>query len=390
MSEDWRVLGSQLSAWYDASSQTAGAALVGRIAELSRDGLPLIELRDRGVRVRVADPERAEGISTAARELGLTADPSALQELHLGIEAVDRTAVSKLWHGVLGYDRNADSLVDPLRRDPTFSFGPLDEPRPLRNRIHVDVVRPSTLAAARETAAAAGGREELASDYHCRIADVEGNEVDVVGGDVAETASDWQLLFGGMTFYPTTSPAQAVELATAVAGLVDESGMPLLVDLRPDGVIIDTGKDLWEEDERFADLAVRVQAAAHGLGLTADPARLRFVQFGLDAVDVPAIRSFWQNLLGYEPDGRPHVTDITDPRRLNPVLFFQQMEATDEDRRRQRNRLRLELYVAPDHAQSRIDATLTAGGRIIDQPTPNRTTLTDPENNHFDLITTTP
>ena len=106
--------------------------------------------------------------------------------------------------------------------------------------------------------------------------------------------------------------------------------------------------------------------------------------------NLPAIRSFWQTVLGYETDDRPHLSDLNDPRRLNPVLFFQQMEATDEDRRRQRNRLRPELFVAHDHAQPRIDAILAAGGRIVDQPAPTRLTLTDPENNELDLITTTP
>jgi len=33
--EDWRIVGTGASAWFDAPSQTAGAALVGRIAELS-------------------------------------------------------------------------------------------------------------------------------------------------------------------------------------------------------------------------------------------------------------------------------------------------------------------------------------------------------------------
>ena len=88
-----------------------------------------------------------------------------------------------------------------------------------------------------------------------------------------------------------------------MAGLAHEAGLPLLVDLRPDGVTIDTGKDQWE-DERFVDLARRVQAAARAMGLTADTTRLRFVQIGIAAVDVPAVRGFWWAVLGYEYDPR--------------------------------------------------------------------------------------
>jgi len=111
------------------------------------------------------------------------------------------------------------------------------------------------------------------------LADADGNEVDLVPGDRVskgpETA-DWQVLFGAMTFYPVDSPVRAGELASAVAGLADEAGLPLMVDLRPDGVTIDSGKDRWEDEEgsatsRFVDLAGRIQTAARDLGALGGP-----------------------------------------------------------------------------------------------------------------------
>ena len=42
--------------------------------------------------------------------------------------------------------------------------------------------------------------------------------------------------------------------------------------------------------------------------------------------------------LGYTVDRRDEVSDIHDPRRLNPVLVFQELDASDTERRRQRNR----------------------------------------------------
>ncbi|MEV0285040.1 VOC family protein [Kribbella sp. NPDC050820] len=386
MSRDWWDLPFGTSAWFGATSQSAGAALVGRIHELT-GGLPDVNLRDRGVQVRFRDPVEdatTSAISVAAQELGLVADPSGLQALQVRVDAQD-DAVVPFWRAVLGYEaRDADGLVDPLRRDPGFVFGRLDEARPLRNRVHVDVVRPWTLAGARETADAAGGREAFAGDYYSTVADAEGNEVDIVGGEDFDDAADWRLLFGGMTFYPTTSPAQTIDLVTAVAGLVDESGMPLMVDVRPDGVALDTGKDLWEDD-RFADLARRTQAAAHDLGLSAEPSRLRFVQFGIDAVDVPTVRAFWQHVLGYDADTRAHVSDIYDPRWLNPPLFFQQMDAADEARRRQRNRICFELVVPSDGLDERLEAVAAIGGRVVQQAA-GRSTVADSENNELDLV----
>lgn len=189
----------------------------------------------------------------------------------------------------------ADRLGDPTRRDPVLSFRQ-SQPRLLRDRIHVDVVRaPDAVEAAR----AAVGQEPFGA-CGFTLADADSNEVDLVPGDILSKGpktADWHVLFGAMTYYPVDSPVRAGELASAVAGLSDDAGLPLMVDLRPHGVTIDSGKDQWEEGQssatnRFVDLAGRIQTAARDLGLAADLTRPRFVQLGIDAVDVPAVRGF--------------------------------------------------------------------------------------------------
>ena len=99
--EDWRVLAFGASAWFDAPSHAAGAALVRRVAELtgSAGRMPDVNLRARGVQMRisaggsaglsVADAEVARAISAAARHLDLPADPSAQQDLQLTFDALD-------------------------------------------------------------------------------------------------------------------------------------------------------------------------------------------------------------------------------------------------------------------------------------------------------------
>jgi catechol 2,3-dioxygenase-like lactoylglutathione lyase family enzyme/predicted enzyme related to lactoylglutathione lyase len=393
---DWRALDAGASAWFDAPSLTAGAALVRRIAELAEGtGLPDVDLRPGGVRVRVGarDVARARAISAAAQELGLAADPAALQAVHLAIDVTDRPAVLSFWRTTLAYEPVGDhGLRDPLRRDPAISFHRQDQPRPLRNRIHVDVGRtPDAVRAAR----AAVGREAY-GPYQLTLADPDGNEIDLVPGDDlpgGPQTADWRTLFGAMAFYPVASPVRASELACAVAGLADEAGLPLLVDLRSAGVTIDSGKDQWEDSghpagNQFADLAGRIQTAARDLGLAADTSRLRFVQLGIDAVDVPAVRAFWTAVLGYRHDPRTFLTDIYDPRRLNPVLFVQDMDASEEDRRRQRNRIHLDLFVPSDQVQVRIDAAAAAGGRVL-RTTPGRHTIADPEGNELTICSVT-
>ncbi|WP_157181552.1 VOC family protein [Actinopolymorpha alba] len=400
--EDWRVLAFGASAWFAASSHTAGAALVRRVAELTGNAgrLPDVDLRVDGVHVRIrtpgspgltlADVAVARAISAAAQDLGLAADPSAVHTVQLAIDTLDKPSVMSFWRAVLGYERlGDDDLVDAMRRDPAIWFQQQDQPRPLRNRIHVDVARPHALALEGvEEAKAVGGREAYVGEGYGTLADAEGNEADVIPDDElsggGETAN-WRVLFGAMTFYPVTSPLRAAELAVVVAGLADNAGLPLLVDVRPDGVTIDTGKDQWE-DERFGDLARRVQAAARGMALTADPTPLRFVQIGIDAVDIPAVRGFWRAVLGYEYDPRPEVTDIYDPRRLNLPIFFQQMPASEEARRKQRNRIHVDVFVPDDQARARIDKAVAAGGRIVyDDEAPEWWTLADPEGNEVDI-----
>src|SRR5262249_55595991 len=198
-----------------------------------------------------------------------------------------------------------------------------------------------------------------------------GNEVDLVRGGALEEGigpADGRAVWSAMACYRVTSPTQQRDLAAAAAALADDTGFPLLVDLRPGLVIIDSGKDQWADDAHglkldFTDLAANLQTAARELGATADPGLPRFAQLFLDAADVSAVRAFWVAALGYTHDRRAGVSDIQDPRRLNPVLVFQELDASDTERRRQRNRIHVELAVPSDLAQTRLATTVAAGGR---------------------------
>ncbi|MFC7620061.1 VOC family protein [Microlunatus sp. GCM10028923] len=386
MMSDWRVLDTGLTAWFDAPSPDAAAELVRRIGSLSRDsGPPAVALRFEGVRISGAEPGLAEAISAEARELGLTADPTGLSSLRVRVAAADPPAVQAFWRTAFGYGEESDGLVDPSHRDPMIIVDELTEPRPLRNRIHVDVVRPPDAVTAVRTEL----RREPFGAYGVTLADPERNELDLVPGDrlpEGPDTSDWWAVFGAVVHYPVAAPAEAADLAATVVGLARDAEIPLLVDLRGDGITIDSGKDQWEEaPERFAELAGRVQAAARAAGLTADPARPRFVQFGIDAVDIPSLQGFWTVTLGLRQDPRSFVTDLYDPYRLLPVIFFQSLDPDDEDRRRQPNRIRFELLVPHDRAAARIDAAVGAGGRLVGGDD-DRHIVADPEGNELIIV----
>lgn len=397
---DWRTGGPGHEAWFGTSSHTQAAALAVAIADLVPEGsaLPDMEVRRNGIRVSIGidlgigERDRGAGlmaaVSEAAHPLGLTADPSVLQRVGLQIDSADPARLTAFWRTAADYlDVDADTLADDLRRRPALVFKRSGDTSPLRNRFHLDVGLPGPNSAAVAAALAEGGQEAFSCEYST-LADPDGNEVDLVPGGVWEGVgtTDWNTLFGAMVCYPADSHAASAAFAATAAGLADEARIDLMIDLRPEGVVLDSGKDQWEEIAGFVDLAAAVQSAARTAGLVADNRRLRFVQIALDAVDVATTREFWRTVLGYVHAPNLQYADLFDPRQLNPVLFLQPMDAADVERLRQPGRIRLDLQVPADQLGTRVDTAVAAGGRIVEQdPAGRRHRLADPEGNELVL-----
>ncbi|MFI6482141.1 VOC family protein [Nonomuraea sp. NPDC050663] len=193
--DDWRVLAFGACAHFLTGSLSTGVALIGAIGALAgqvgKD--PDVDLRPGHVTVRLltleqsglteADRELAVRISLAARELGVSADPSAVSDVQFAIDVMDVAKVRPFWAAVLGYEEwGEEDVIDPRLRMPSIWFQEMDKPRTQRNRIHIDVFVPHDQAEARVAAAvAAGGRvlNDTTAPTHWTLADPEGNEVDV-------------------------------------------------------------------------------------------------------------------------------------------------------------------------------------------------------------------
>lgn len=111
--------------------------------------------------------------------------PRPVHALEIAIDCLDRDRIRPFWKAVLGYvdepgPGNENGIVDPTRQGPSFWFQQMDEPRPQRNRIHLDVTVPHQAAEERIAAALAAGGH-LVSNTHARafwiLADAEGNEI---------------------------------------------------------------------------------------------------------------------------------------------------------------------------------------------------------------------
>ncbi len=195
--DDWRVLlfvdGAVTR--FRTGSFARGVELVhaiGRLADAANHH-PDVDLRYGGVTVRLTthevgglserDVDLARQISAAARELGVSADPAAVQEVNLTIDALVTAEVLPFWRAVLGYkEKGSEDLVDPRGRGPSIWFQETDARRAERNRIHVDIAVPHDQAEARVAAALAAGGH-MVTDQHApawwTLADAEGNEADV-------------------------------------------------------------------------------------------------------------------------------------------------------------------------------------------------------------------
>jgi 4a-hydroxytetrahydrobiopterin dehydratase len=199
--EDWRILADGACAYYPTASFTAAARFVRAISELPGvdDYRPDVDMRRDGVTVRLLtisddywgmtqrDVDMARQISTAARALGLTANPAAVQSLLIIPGALVTAEVMPFWQAVLGYEPRRDSpdedLVDPHGRGVSFWFERMDEPRPDGGgAIHVAVWVPYEEAQERVAAALAAGGRMVRDEFapaSWTLADAAGNEADI-------------------------------------------------------------------------------------------------------------------------------------------------------------------------------------------------------------------
>ncbi len=410
---DWRALGRGAVAVFRTGSPAAGAAFVERVAALAdaANHHPDVDLRPQAVALRLfshdadgltaRDADLARRVSRWARELELLPEPGRAQDVELTIDALDIPAVRPFWAAVLGYDLAGDEdVVDPHGRWPGIWFQQMDAPRPLRNRMHLDLFLPRGERARRQDAALSAGGH-VANDAFApnwwTLADPEGNEADVNDWEgfpyrvqppwltpdefyATDGVEDWRVTQGASAYYPTGGLANGAALATVAVDVADEAGIPVYADLRYAGTTIRVAppEDGWLDDRAVAACRV-IQTEARRLGLTADPAPLRDVHVVIDALDIPALMTFWSAVLGYARRGD---ADLYDPLMRGLPIVFQQLD----EPREQRNRIHLDVVVPDDVAQARVAAALAAGGRLVtDAHAPFWWNLADPEGNEVDV-----
>jgi 4a-hydroxytetrahydrobiopterin dehydratase len=179
----WRYVLGGLQTAVAVTSLARAAEVATRIATAGGGDLR-VDLRRDGVLLCLPGPDvaAARRISSVVTDLGLRTAPGthrSVQAIEIAIDALDIPSIRPFWQAVTGYVQEGADLVDPLGQSPPIWFQQLDQPRPQRNRVHLDISVAHDEAPRRiERATAAGGvlRSDSSAPAFWVLADAEGNE----------------------------------------------------------------------------------------------------------------------------------------------------------------------------------------------------------------------
>jgi 4a-hydroxytetrahydrobiopterin dehydratase len=203
--DDWVVLHGGATAVFCVPSLSEAARLAEAISQapgVAGAGV-LLTLADTRLSVRLSRDiwnleqshiQLARAVSTIARELGAVPDRAAVQEVQVAIAAKREAVDVGFWRAVLGYIPMADdNAVDPLGHGSTVWMQELDQAKPLRHAMHIDVsVAREQVKARIDAAVAAGGRivDESHAPAHWTLADRAGNRVCICAWPDGERRSE--------------------------------------------------------------------------------------------------------------------------------------------------------------------------------------------------------
>ena len=188
--DDWVVLHGGATTVFRVGSIGEAARLAVAIAAI--DGFEgsgaVLTIVDASLNVRLTRDlwqlearhvDLARAVSAVAATHGAVADRASVQEVQVAIASKPDAVDVGFWRAALGYvPTSDDSGVDPLGHGSTVWMQELDDAKPLRHAMHVDVSVARDQAERRLAAAlAAGGRVVWETGEHWTLADRAGNRV---------------------------------------------------------------------------------------------------------------------------------------------------------------------------------------------------------------------
>jgi 4a-hydroxytetrahydrobiopterin dehydratase len=188
----------------------------------------------------------------------------------------------------------------------------------------------------------------------------------------ASGIDDWVVLHGGATaVFRVGSLDEAVRLAAAVVAAPGVEGAGVLLTITAHLLSVRLSRCLWQLDAQHIDLARVVTAVARAHGAVADRAAVQEVQLAIaakrDQIDV----RFWRAVLGYQPMADDNAVD---PLGHGSTVWMQEID----EGKPLRHAMHVDVSVAREHVDARLQAALAAGGILVDDShAPSHWTLAD-------------
>jgi 4a-hydroxytetrahydrobiopterin dehydratase len=199
----------------------------------------------------------------------------------------------------------------------------------------------------------------------------------------SEGLEDWRVLLRTLqSSFNTGGFSKGVEFAARIGAAADAANHhPDLTITYPRVHVLLTTHDADGMTTRDVEMARTISAIAAELHIPAEPTAVTQLEIAIDALDIPAVKPFWEAVLGY----KPHLDDdCQDPYGRAPAFWFQQMDAP----RVQRNRIHLDVTVSHDIAEERVAAAIAAGGTLVSAARARAFwILADPEGNEACICT---
>jgi 4a-hydroxytetrahydrobiopterin dehydratase len=176
----------------------------------------------------------------------------------------------------------------------------------------------------------------------------------------ADDLEDWVVLHGGPTaVFQTRTLAEAAALAQEIAQLPGLDGTPAHMSIVTKSLTIRLTREVSNTEVEHIAIAREISKIAKSQGAIGDPRLVQEVQFAIaakpDAIDL----GFWRAVLGYQP----MLDDAgIDPLGVSSSVWMQDLDSSKP----LRHAMHLDVSVAKEHAQSRVDAAVAAGGVIVD------------------------
>ncbi len=229
--------------------------------------------------------------------------------------------------------------------------------------------------------------------------------MDMLRGEqiAAAALTDWRKLAQGLhARYLVPDFAAAARLVATIAEAGDAAGHHPRVRIGDGHVDLElvTTDAVYRDDDsselvvewvtqQDVDLARVIERLAAEQDLRADPTAVSEVELGLDVAASDVVAPVWAALLTGDPGAQGRGTpsdEIRDATVRVPNLWFGDLDEGGTPA----PRVHVEVYVAPEVAQARVDAAVAAGGTVVDDSqSPGLTVVADQEGNRGVVVADT-